>query len=164
MVTEQDGLKRIEVGPQLYKPGPYEIIGPERQAIKLTKEQYLVVEDKSTGVKRNEIGPQMFIPGPFDEPGEIQQCYNLAVNEFLRIKVYISGERLLLTPWVQDENGVLRIERGEKRVIPGPLEEVLEEPVWVCEGSRRYVRQMKQQIAVNIDEHNVCLLSFYNPT
>jgi len=143
MVTEQDGLKRIEVGPQLYKPGPYEIIGPERQAIKLTKEQYLVVEDKSTGVKRNEIGPQMFIPGPFDEPGEIQQCYNLAVNEFLRIK---------------DENGVLRIERGERRVIPGPLEEVLEEPVWVCEGNRRYVQQMKQQIAVNIDEHNAVLV------
>jgi len=143
LVTEQDGEKRIEVGPQLYKPGPHQMLGRQMQAIKLTKEEYLVVEDKSTGVKRNEIGPQMFVPGPFDDYGSVQQCYNLAVNEFLRIK---------------DENGVLRIERGEKRVVPGPLEEVLEEMVWVMEGKRRKQRMMKQQIAVNVDEHHAVLV------
>jgi len=143
LITEQDGEKRIEVGPQLYKPGPHQTIGPQQTAIKLTKEQYLVVEDKSTGVKRNEIGPQMFIPGPFDEHGPVQQCYNLAVNEYIRIK---------------DENGVLRIERGEKRVIPGPLEEVLEELVWVTEGNRRTKKLMKQQVAVNVDEHHAVLV------
>eukprot|EP00656_Telonema_subtile_P009331 TRINITY_DN14386_c0_g1_i2.p1 TRINITY_DN14386_c0_g1~~TRINITY_DN14386_c0_g1_i2.p1 ORF type:complete len:579 (+),score=192.66 TRINITY_DN14386_c0_g1_i2:231-1967(+) len=115
---------------------------PGTKCINLTKETYVVVEEKG-GEKRNEIGPQMFVPGPFSQVSATKRCYNLAKNEYLRIK---------------DENGELRIEVGQKRVIPEPLEEVLEELCWVEEGRKRVQKKMSQQTAVNIDEHHCVIV------
>lgn len=115
---------------------------PGTKCYNLTKDQYVVVEEKG-GDKRNEIGPQMFVPGAFDSVSEPRSCFNLAKNEFLRIK---------------DENGELRIEPGQKRVIPHPLEEVLEELCFIEENGKRVKRLMKQQVAVNIDEHHCVIV------
>jgi len=94
----------------------------------LTREEYIVVHNTIEGSKRNELGPCLFKPGPFDECSQKKIALNLAKNEYVKIK---------------DEHGKLRVERGEARIIPHPLEEVID--AHVNGGVKK---------AVNIDEHN----------
>jgi len=88
-----------------------------------------VVHNTIEGQKRNELGPCLFKPGPFDECSQKKTALNLAKNEYVKIK---------------DEHGKLRVERGEARIVPHPLEEVIDE-------NNGYNGVKK---AVNIDEHH----------
>merc|ERR1712227_1039982 len=98
-----------------------------RDCPSLTREEYLIVHDTLSGTKRLEVGPKLFQPGPFDQCSEKKMALNLAKNEYVKIK---------------DEHGKLRIERGEARIIPQPLEEV----------------QGGVKKAINIDEHHAVML------
>jgi len=94
----------------------------------LTREEYIVVHNTIEGSKRNELGPCLFKPGPFDECSQKKTALNLAKNEYVKIK---------------DEHGKLRVERGEARIVPHPLEEVVDQHI--NNGVKR---------AYNVDEHN----------
>merc|ERR1711998_548822 len=110
--NDESSERRAVYGPCVEWIGPRdELIQPGiRDCPSLTREEYLIVEDTLCGDKRLEVGPKLFQPGPFDNLSTKRTALNLARNEFVKIK---------------DEHGKLRVERGEARIIPQPLEEVL---------------------------------------
>merc|ERR1711998_386782 len=110
--NDESSERRAVYGPCVEWIGPRdELIQPGiRDCPSLTREEYLIVEDTLCGDKRLEVGPKLVQPGPFDNLSTKRTALNLARNEFVKIK---------------DEHGKLRVERGEARIIPQPLEEVL---------------------------------------
>eukprot|EP00662_Eupelagonemidae_sp_cell21_P012437 gene12437-39043_t len=76
---------------------------------------------------RNVIGPVLYRPGPFDVYGAPRKIVNLARNEYVRVR---------------DAAGGVRVERGERRFVPDPLDAV-------AGGVER---------AVNVDEHHAVLV------
>jgi len=129
ILNDENSERRAVYGPCVEWLGPREqLISPGIQDCpSLTREEYVVVHDTLSGAKRLEIGPKLLQPGPFDEVAGKTRALNLAKNEYVKIK---------------DEHGKLRIERGEARIIPQPLEEV----------------QGGVKKAINIDEHHAVML------
>merc|ERR1712139_255839 len=134
VLNEEDSNRRAVYGPCVEWLAPREeLIAPGiNQCPILTQEEYIVVHDTLTGAKQNQVGPKMFQPGPFDEVTGKQTALNLAKNEYVKIK---------------DEHGRLRVERGEAKIVPKPLEEVLDS------HKNNGVKK-----AVNIDEHHAVTL------
>merc|ERR1712054_180227 len=129
ILNDENSERRAVHGPCVEWLGPREqLITPGIQDCpSLTREEYVVVHDTLSGAKRLEIGPKLLQPGPFDEVAGKTRALNLAKHEYVKIK---------------DEHGKLRIERGEARIIPQPLEEV----------------QGGVKKAINIDEHHAVML------
>lgn len=129
IMNNADGQRRVVHGPGVEWLGPREQVlqGIEKCPV-LTREEYIVVHDTMTGAMRNVVGPTLFKPGVFDEVSAKKVALNLAMNEYVKIK---------------DETGKVRVERGQARIIPDPLEEVI--GPGVVKG-------------VNIDEHNAVKL------
>jgi len=127
--NDESSDRRAIYGPCVEWMGPRdELLAPGiRDCPSLTREEYLIVHDTLSGTKRLEVGPMLFQPGPFDQCTEKKMALNLAKNEYVNIK---------------DEHGKLRVERGEARIIPQPLEEVIG-------GVRK---------GYNIDEHHAVQL------
>eukprot|EP01062_Namystynia_karyoxenos_P072026 TRINITY_DN678_c0_g1_i1.p1 TRINITY_DN678_c0_g1~~TRINITY_DN678_c0_g1_i1.p1 ORF type:complete len:908 (+),score=354.07 TRINITY_DN678_c0_g1_i1:102-2726(+) len=128
--NEEEGLVAVAHGPCVVDLGAHdEVIAEEgcpdgvRRCPDLSGDEYLVVRDDSDGTMRNVVGPQVFRPGPFDAFGRPQKIINLQRNEYVRIR---------------DAAGGLRVERGERRLVPDPLDTV-------AAGVER---------AVNVDEHH----------
>jgi len=134
VLNDEDSNRRAVYGPCVEWLAPREeLIAPGiGQCPILTQEEYIVVHDTLTGAKKNQVGPAMFQPGPFDEVSGKHTALNLAKNEYVKIK---------------DEHGRLRVERGEARIVPQPLEEVLDA------DKNNGVKK-----AVNIDEHHAVTL------
>merc|ERR1711959_324188 len=134
VLNDEDSNRRAVYGPCVEWLAPREeLIAPGiNQCPILTQEEYIVVHDTLTGAKQNQVGPKMFQPGPFDEVTGKQTALNLAKNEYVKIK---------------DEHGRLRVERGEAKIVPQPLEEVLDS------HKNNGVKK-----AVNIDEHHAVTL------
>merc|ERR1711939_302207 len=129
VLNDEDGSRRAVYGPTVDWLGPREsLIAPGiSHCPSLTREEYIVVHNVIEGSKRNQVGPCLFRPGPFDQVSPVKQALNLSVNEYVKIK---------------DENGQIRVERGQARIIPQPLEEIV--------GG--------VQKAINIDEHTGVML------
>jgi len=134
VLNDETSERRPVYGPCVEWLGPREeTLAPGIQSCpSLTPEEYLVVHDQLTGQKRLEVGPCLFQPGPFDDMSAKKTALNLARNEYVKIK---------------DEHGKLRVERGEARIVPQPLEEVLDA------GRNNGVKK-----AINIDEHHAVTL------
>merc|ERR1712022_107234 len=134
VLNDADASRRAVYGPVVDWLAPREkLLAPGIQSCPtLTREEYIVVHNTIEGTKRNELGPALFKPGAFDVCSAKQTALNLAKNEYVKIK---------------DEHGKLRVERGEKRVVPEPLEEVIDQHV--NQGVKK---------AVNIDEHHAVQL------
>merc|ERR1711998_433072 len=132
--NDESSERRAVYGPCVEWIGPRdELIQPGiRDCPSLTREEYLIVEDTLCGDKRLEVGPCLFQPGPFDDMSAKKTALNLARNEYVKIK---------------DEHGKLRVERGEARIVPQPLEEVLD--AQKNNGVKK---------AINIDEHHAVKL------
>ena len=126
--------RRVVHGPAVEWLGPREtVIGGVNKCPTLTREEYVVVHDTMTGAMQNVVGPTLYKPGVFEEVSQKKVALNLAKNEYVKIK---------------DESGQVRVERGQGRIIPGPLEEVLpghHAPDGIMKG-------------INIDEHNAVKL------
>merc|ERR1711939_636245 len=134
ILNEEDASRRAVYGPCVEWLGPREhkIGEPVRQCPTLTREEYMGVSNEAEGSKENVIGPCLYAPGVWESCGPKKTALNLAKNEYVKIK---------------DEHGKLRVERGEKRVVPLPLEEVID--AHQNGGIKK---------AVNIDEHHAVRL------
>merc|ERR1711939_949277 len=134
ILNDEDASRRAVYGPMVDWLAPREALLPPgvMNCPTLTREEYIVVHNTIEGSKRNELGPALFKPGPFDEVTGKQTALNLAKNEYVKIK---------------DEHGRLRVERGEAKIVPQPLEEVLDS------HKNNGVKK-----AVNIDEHHAVTL------
>merc|ERR1711998_595851 len=130
VLNDADASRRCAYGPTVDWLGPRERLAPPgvQSCPTLTREEYVVVHNTIEGSKRNELGPALFSPGPFDECSHKKTALNLAKNEYVKIK---------------DEHGKLRVERGEARIVPDPLEEVID--AHINGGVKK---------AINIDEHH----------
>eukprot|EP01059_Diplonema_ambulator_P013495 TRINITY_DN24001_c0_g1_i1.p1 TRINITY_DN24001_c0_g1~~TRINITY_DN24001_c0_g1_i1.p1 ORF type:complete len:516 (+),score=207.24 TRINITY_DN24001_c0_g1_i1:61-1608(+) len=127
IMNDEFGSKRSVYGPTVEWMTEREVKVDGGECPKLTGQQYITVTDGETGNVRNVTGPTLFKPGPYEEISEFKRVYNLSKNEYLRIK---------------DQEGQVRIEVGEQRVVPDPLEEVM--------GG--------VQKGVNIDDHHCVLV------
>merc|ERR1711998_207488 len=129
-LNDVDATRRAVYGPIVDWLEPRERLLPPgiTSCPTLTREEYIVVHNTIEGSKRNELGPCLFKPGPFDDCSQKKTALNLAKNEYVKIK---------------DEHGKLRVERGEARIVPEPLEEVVDSHI--NGGVKK---------AVNIDEHH----------
>merc|ERR1711998_565990 len=130
VLNDADASRRCAYGPTVDWLGPREKLLPPgiSPCPTLTREEYIVVHNTIEGSKRNELGPALFTPGPYDECSHKRTALNLAKNEYVKIK---------------DEHGKLRVERGEARIVPDPLEEVID--AHINGGVKK---------AINIDEHH----------
>merc|ERR1711998_526549 len=128
--SDVDGSLRVVAGPTVCWLDPrdnlHEGVGPQRAPV-LSQEEYLVVTETLTGEKTNVEGPKLFVPGPHQRCSENRKALNLGKNEYVRIK---------------DEMGKFRVIPGEARVIPLPLEEVIN-------GIQK---------AINVDAHTAVLV------
>merc|ERR1711939_732704 len=133
ILNDEDASRRAVYGPMVDWLAPREALLPPgvMNCPTLTREEYIVVHNTIEGSKRNELGPALFKPGPFDECSQKKTALNLAKNEYVKIK---------------DEHGKLRVERGEARIVPQPLEEVIDGHI--NGGVKK---------AVNIDEHSAVM-------
>merc|ERR1712159_105643 len=133
VLNDEDASRRAVYGPTVDWLAPREAQLPPgvMNCPTLTREEYIVVHNTIEGSKRNELGPALFKPGPFDECSQKKTALNLAKNEYVKIK---------------DEHGKLRVERGEARIVPQPLEEVIDGHI--NGGVKK---------AVNIDEHSAVM-------
>merc|ERR1711998_697802 len=133
-LNDVDATRRAVYGPIVDWLEPRERLLPPgiTSCPTLTREEYIVVHDTLSGQKRLEVGPCLFQPGPFDDMSAKKTALNLARNEYVKIK---------------DEHGKLRVERGEARIVPQPLEEVLDA-----------ARNNGVKKAINIDEHHAVKL------
>eukprot|EP01060_Flectonema_neradi_P011968 TRINITY_DN1889_c2_g1_i1.p1 TRINITY_DN1889_c2_g1~~TRINITY_DN1889_c2_g1_i1.p1 ORF type:complete len:735 (+),score=160.18 TRINITY_DN1889_c2_g1_i1:322-2205(+) len=124
-----DGSIRVVFGPCIVDLGAYE--EPTADLVQrcpdLSGEEYLTVRDESTGSLSNIVGPILFMPGPFDSFKKAKKIINLQKNEYIK---------------VVDTEGNIRVERGERRVIPDPLDVVV--------GNKKHE-------AVNVDDHHAVL-------
>merc|ERR1711998_711216 len=130
VLNDADASRRAAYGPSVDWLGPRERLAPPgvQSCPTLTREEYVVVHNTIEGSKRNELGPALFAPGPYDECSHKRTALNLAKNEYVKIK---------------DEHGKLRVERGEARIVPDPLEEGID--AHINGGVKK---------AINIDEHH----------
>merc|ERR1711998_255782 len=134
VLNDADASRRAVYGPVVDWLAPREkLLAPGIQSCPtLTREEYIVVHNTIEGSKENVIGPCLYAPGVWETCGPRKTALNLAKNEYVKIK---------------DEHGKLRVERGEKRVVPLPLEEVID---------AHHNGGIKK--AVNIDEHHAVRL------
>eukprot|EP01059_Diplonema_ambulator_P031671 TRINITY_DN5891_c0_g1_i1.p1 TRINITY_DN5891_c0_g1~~TRINITY_DN5891_c0_g1_i1.p1 ORF type:complete len:711 (+),score=260.75 TRINITY_DN5891_c0_g1_i1:76-2208(+) len=129
IIDEKEGNVRMVYGPAFVKLSPTEEI--HKGVMKcpdLSASEYIVVRNESEGTERNVVGPILFMPSAFDVFDEIREMIVLEHNEYVKIC---------------DCNGRLRTERGPKRVIPDPLDEVLD-------GGKK--------CAAVVDEHHAVLV------
>merc|ERR1712188_57219 len=133
ILNDEDASRRAVYGPMVDWLAPREALLPPgvMNCPTLTREEYIGEHNTIEGSKRNEMGPALFKPGPFDECSQKKTALNLAKNEYVKIK---------------DEHGKLRVERGEARIVPQPLEEVIDGHI--NGGVKK---------AVNIDEHSAVM-------
>eukprot|EP00756_Hemistasia_phaeocysticola_P028549 Hpha_TRINITY_DN16179_c3_g7::TRINITY_DN16179_c3_g7_i1::g.7962::m.7962 len=134
-----DGSVRAEHGPREVELEAHEELIPTggedesqyrdgiRKCPDLSGDQYLIVRNDAEGTQRNVVGPLLFRPGPYDVFREPKRLLNLARNEYVRIR---------------NIEGGVRIERGEQRLMPDPLD-VIEAGV---------------EQAVEVDEHRAVLI------
>jgi len=129
-----DGAVRVAHGPcEVELDAHEELITDEsyqtgiRKCPDLSGDQYLTVRDDSKGTQHNVVGPILFRPGPYDVFGEAKRLVNLGRNQYVRIR---------------NIEGGVRIEKGEQRLIPDPLDVI-----------ERGVEQ-----AVEVDEHRAVLI------
>eukprot|EP01064_Diplonema_japonicum_P003105 TRINITY_DN1204_c0_g2_i2.p1 TRINITY_DN1204_c0_g2~~TRINITY_DN1204_c0_g2_i2.p1 ORF type:complete len:515 (+),score=220.09 TRINITY_DN1204_c0_g2_i2:62-1606(+) len=127
VMNDEFGSKKSFYGPSVVWMNEREAVVHSGTCPNLTAQQYITITDGENGTVKNIVGPSLFKPGPYDEISPYKKVYNLAKNEYLRIK---------------DQEGKLRIEVGEQRVVPDPLEEVI--------GG--------VQCGVNVDEHHCVLV------
>ena len=78
----------------------------------LQGDEYLVVRNESEGTKRNVIGPTLYMPDAFDQFDTPQKVITLKRTQYVKISNY---------------KGVVRVERGPQRVIPDPIDTVLDD-------------------------------------
>eukprot|EP01064_Diplonema_japonicum_P012686 TRINITY_DN2007_c0_g1_i2.p1 TRINITY_DN2007_c0_g1~~TRINITY_DN2007_c0_g1_i2.p1 ORF type:complete len:708 (+),score=183.30 TRINITY_DN2007_c0_g1_i2:61-2184(+) len=129
IINEMGGKIRVVHGPAFVDLGPTEEIqGSVMKCPDLSAQEFLVVRNESEGTERNVVGPTLFMPSAFDIFDKVRKVIVLCHHEYVKLC---------------DCNGSLRIEKGPKRVIPDPLDEVLE-------GGK--------QRAVIIDKHNAVLV------
>eukprot|EP01061_Rhynchopus_euleeides_P009975 TRINITY_DN192_c0_g1_i2.p1 TRINITY_DN192_c0_g1~~TRINITY_DN192_c0_g1_i2.p1 ORF type:complete len:523 (+),score=270.99 TRINITY_DN192_c0_g1_i2:70-1638(+) len=127
VMDEEDGKKRPVYGPTVEFMSETETCEGVTRLPELTMKEYINVRDLTTGHMKTVVGPTLYQIGPYEEVSEKRPVFNLSQNEYLRIK---------------DQEGKLRIERGEQRVVPLPSEEVID----------------GVQSAVNIDDHHAVLV------
>lgn len=132
LVTDSiTGAKRVEIGPQLVFPGPYDQLAPKQTGIQLGKEEYVVVTDKSTGSVRVEEGEQILFLGATEQlKGAKKKGTSLSQYESVKLKDSSSGK--------------LRVEVGPKLVIPGPYETVLIKREGIKLSKTQWVRIMDE--------------------
>eukprot|EP01065_Artemidia_motanka_P024991 TRINITY_DN298_c0_g3_i1.p1 TRINITY_DN298_c0_g3~~TRINITY_DN298_c0_g3_i1.p1 ORF type:complete len:786 (+),score=225.73 TRINITY_DN298_c0_g3_i1:59-2359(+) len=156
VANEEEGAVSVEHGPCVVDLGPHDEVQcdetwPEgiRKCPDLSGDQYLVVRDDSEGTMRNVVGPVLFKPGPYDVFGQPQKIVVLARNEYVRIR---------------DNESNLRIERGEKRLVPDPLDTVIagiEKAVEVDEHHAVLVRNVDTGKLELVTEHGLFFPSPY---
>merc|ERR1712216_996430 len=144
LCNQLNGEKRVEAGPQLLFPGPYdECEGTKRLAISLKATQFVRLLDQQTGQVRVEKGEQgRIVPGPYetflDDVG-VRAAISLKVFEYVRIE--------------NKKTGTMRVERGEQLVFLDGHEEVVgkvEKAVEIDEETAVLVRNKRdgQQVLV----------------
>lgn len=138
--NDENGERSVYLGPEVVWLGPREtIMSQPGMCPVLSGEEFMIVSDELKGTKKTITGPIMFQPEAYDQLAPIQKAINLAKNQYVKIK---------------NAEGLIRVERGQAKVILQPLEEVLGpdgEPIrgepsqGVCDAS-------------NIDVHNAVLV------
>lgn len=109
---ECGGNTRVVHGPAYVElSATEEIQGSILKCPDLSASEYLVVRNEVEGTERNVVGPTLFMPSAFDAFDEVRDVIVLTHNEYVKIC---------------DVNGRVRTERGPMRVIPDPLDEVLD--------------------------------------
>merc|ERR1711977_745537 len=101
-----EGSKRNEMGPALFKPGPFDECSQKKTALNLAKNEYVNINEHSAVMYRNEdVGTMelrtehgLFIPGPYQEILEVQKKIILEKYERMVYKdmtgkfIYVSGD------------------------------------------------------------------------
>eukprot|EP00754_Rhynchopus_humris_P035127 Rhum_TRINITY_DN16699_c0_g1::Rhum_TRINITY_DN16699_c0_g1_i1::g.164086::m.164086 len=125
--NDQDAVKRCVYGPVVEFMEIGETCLHSGKLPSLSPLEYVVVTDTTSGTRMNVVGPTLYRVGPYEEVSEKMAVYNLSKNQYMRIK---------------DQEGKMRVERGEQRIVPLPSEEIV--------GG--------VQDAVNIDHHSAVLV------
>ena len=130
IADDREGTIRCAYGPTVPEIGPYEQLsdGGVQKCPDLSADEFLVIRNEEDGILRNVVGPMLYRPSEFDTFSKPEKIVNLRKNEYIRYR---------------DDKGHIRVERGEQRVIPDPLETSIDEGV--CE-------------AINIDSHHAVMV------
>jgi len=150
------GELTVVKGPCLHFLNPFDRVEDRGTAYSLTAQEYVIVKDTRSGEKRVQTGPAVFVPGAYEECSSKQTAISLASNQFCRLRDRSTGERwtvkgpslMKLEPaWelvggvesaislrrteyvrlIDETSGAIRVERGEKMVVPQATERVLDE-------------------------------------
>jgi len=124
IITDKDGNKRVEVGPQLYTPQIYEKFENVINMVNLTETEYVVVENRETGERRVEVGQQLFCPGPYDKMSEKKKMAVLNDNQY----IYVT----------HTDTGSFDIVQGPTKFTPGPYDSI---------------SNVQKKIALQLDEY-----------
>jgi len=119
------GKRRIEKGPQLYMPLPYEQLSAKQTMITLTVNQYMLVTDDNTGHIECKNGPANIALEPFEKAGKIQEKIDLSSTQYLVI--------------TDTKTGHMSIQKGPIQYVPGPYDQVSKIKNMVTLSNTEYV-------------------------
>jgi hypothetical protein len=82
----RSGVKRVERGPQVFTPGPYETLSDKHAAISLQSSQYVKLRDTADGRRWTVRGPCLFVPetATWEVMGGVQSAISLKRVECTR--------------------------------------------------------------------------------
>ncbi|AYV76311.1 MAG: hypothetical protein Terrestrivirus5_133 [Terrestrivirus sp.] len=119
------GKRRIEKGPQLYMPKPYEQLSPKQTMITLTVNQYMLVTDDNTGHIECKNGPANIALEPFEKAGKIVEKIDLSSTQYLVI--------------TDTKTGHMSIQKGPLQYVPGPYDQVSKIKDMITLSNTQYV-------------------------
>lgn len=157
-----EGKERIEKGPQLFFPAPYEQIVERSKGLSLGSTEYAIIKDLLTGEKSVIKGPCMWFPGPHED-AQRGSAVSLSRTEYLIVEDQLTGEKSTVkgpTVWfpgpfersgskmtaiaLQDDEyiKVKDTSSGKKWVQQGKAL-VFPEPTWQVDGGVRQAWALK---------------------
>lgn len=80
-----EGKERIQKGPQLFFPAPYEQIVERSKGLSLGSTEYAIIKDLLTGEKSVIKGPCMWFPGPHED-AQRGSAVSLSRTEYLIVE------------------------------------------------------------------------------
>eukprot|EP01065_Artemidia_motanka_P024986 TRINITY_DN298_c0_g1_i6.p1 TRINITY_DN298_c0_g1~~TRINITY_DN298_c0_g1_i6.p1 ORF type:complete len:741 (+),score=312.14 TRINITY_DN298_c0_g1_i6:68-2290(+) len=124
--NEAEGTMWNEVGPQVFKPGPFDVFGPAQKIINLGKIDYVRIRH-ADGRVSVETGEQRLVPEPLDvvESG-VQQAVNVDEHNAVLIRNLDSGSLELVTRHgIFFPSAYQEIVKVQEKIILEPYETVV---------------------------------------
>lgn len=103
------GHRKVERGPKLYMPAPYEQLSPKHTMITLTVNQYIRVTDDNTGHVEIIQGPTNYALQPFEKAGQVSEKTDLSITQYITV--------------TDTKTGHMTTVKGPLQYVPGPYDQ-----------------------------------------